>query len=216
MFSSFPTRSEGSTCDWRQDDDGQMTPDLKWRLNRTIMTLRKWHWHNVFKATEYAFPSTALNIMASIEWPCWSEPIVQKINPCGEGPLPWLKFLWRDCMEIWSRSCDPKWQAKYRNSDEEDKTNISPPLSKLLSPFPPWTICSGHENYDKWRWCGMCSLQQTFSFPLWRNASNWYVLSHQYHSLMVFTVNVITVDLIKVCIQRPNQTHSWSESLTGG
>lgn len=137
---------------------------------------------------------------------------------CWVTSLVWAdRSLWRSsssCIELWSCSCDPHWQAKYRNSDGEDKTKHQSTLERTFIFVS--TLNSGHKNYDKRRRCGMCSLQQTLSFPFGRNASNWYALSHQYRSLMAFTVNAITVDLIKVCIQRPNQTHSWSDGLTGG
>lgn len=52
--------------------------------------------------------------------------------------------------------------------------------------------------------CASCS--RLFLFIL-RTVSNLRAISHQYQSLRVFTVKVIIVDLIKVCLQWPNQTH---------
>lgn len=107
--------------------------------------------------SEYISPSSALNTMAAIKWPCSSEPIEEKIPE--ENPLStWLKFLQRSCTEIWS---DPQWQSNYRNSDAEDKT------SRLLSLSASESIHLSHVNYDKWLWGGMCLLQQAFSFPFW-------------------------------------------------
>lgn len=141
--------------------------------------------------------------------PHWTMATIER--PCCTPPPIWLKFLWRGCMKI-SDSEITGIQMK--------KINISPAQSGLLSPSPSWTIRWSHVNYDKWRSGGMCVLRQAFSFffPFSCGGSSqmWCVISHQHQSQRVFTVSVITVDLIRVCIQRPNQPHAWPESLTRG
>lgn len=125
------------------------------------------------------------------------------------APSTWLEFLWRGCMKI-SDSEITGIQMK--------KINISPAQSGLLSHSPSWTIRWSHVNYDKWRSGGMCVLRQAFFFPFSCGGLSqmWCVISHQHQSRRVFTVSVITVDLIRGCIHRTNQPHAWPESLTRG
>lgn len=99
----FSTRSERSICDWHQGSDRQVTPDLKWRLNRTIMTVHNWHWLDLLKARNARRIYIVINRIERngsywvtlLLWADWEE------NPPAESPSP---PDWNSCGEAAWRS----------------------------------------------------------------------------------------------------------------
>lgn len=124
----FSTRSQRSACDWHEGRDRQVTPDLQWRLNRTIMTLHIDADMISLKASNAYRIYIAINrIGQNGSYLVTSDWEIPEENHLSD----WLEFLLGSAMEIWSHSSDPQWQSNYRNSDV-DKTNMLVSLVSIL------------------------------------------------------------------------------------